>query len=199
MKKLILASNNAHKIKEFKQVLTDYEILSLNDIGYTNDIVEDGETFFDNALIKVKEIHDYLKEKNIKADVVADDSGLCVDALGGAPGVYSARYAGGHGNNEQNRAKLLKELENEENRDAHFTCCLVYMYASGEYFSVEGNTYGEILKEEKGDKSFGYDCLFFSSDLQTSFGEASSEAKNSVSHRGRAIAKLLAILQNDKR
>lgn len=197
MKKLILASNNDHKIKEFKEVLTDYEILSLKDIGYENDIVENGETFFDNALIKVKEIHKFLKNKNIIADIVADDSGLCVDALGGAPGVYSARFAGEHGNNEQNRAKLLKELENEENRKAHFTCCLVYMYSSGEYVSIEGNTYGKILREERGDKSFGYDCLFLSDDLNISFGEASSEEKNAVSHRGKAIKKLLKALKSE--
>ena len=196
MKKLILASNNKHKIKEFKEVLSDYEILSLNDIGYFNDIVEDGETFFDNALIKVKEIHNYLKEKNIEADVVADDSGLCVDYLNGAPGVYSARYAGEHGNEAKNRAKLLKELENVENRNAHFTCCLVYMYADGKYFSVEGRTEGEILTEEVGNNGFGYDCLFYSEDLQKSFGEATSEEKNIVSHRGRAIKNLRMALEN---
>ena len=111
MKKTILASNNKHKIKEFREIFTDCEILSLNDIWFLDDIVEDWETFFDNALIKCKAVHKFLKEKWIQASIMADDSWLCVNALNWAPGVFNARYAGWHWDNATNRAKLLKELE----------------------------------------------------------------------------------------
>ena len=120
MKKLILASNNKHKIKEFNEVLTDYEILSLNDIGFTEDIIEDGETFADNALIKCRAVSDYCKKNNYNYDIISDDSGLCCDALNGEPGIHSARYAGNH-NDQANRDKLRKELKDKD-RKAYFVC-----------------------------------------------------------------------------
>lgn len=187
---IVLASSNTHKIKEFKEMFKDANVLSLKDINFTEEIEETGETFFENSLIKAKTIHNYLKDKNIIASVIADDSGLCVDSLNGKPGVYSARYAGHHGNNQANRNKLLNELQDKENRNAHFTCCLVEYFPNGDYIHVEGNTYGSILKEETGDTSFGYDCLFYSNNLNKSFGEANEKEKNSVSHRGIAISKL---------
>ena len=189
MKKIVLASNNKHKIKEFRELFKDEEILSLNDIGFYEDIIEDGNTFMENSLIKAKTVSKFLKEKGISANVIADDSGLCVDALNGAPGVFSARYSGDH-NDENNRKKLLKELGNKDNRKAHFNCTLVELYPDGKFIVAEGKTYGEITTEEIGDKSFGYDCLFYSNELKKTFGEASAEEKNSVSHRGRAIEKL---------
>lgn len=191
MRTIILASSNEHKIKEFKEMFANDTILSLKDINYTDEIEETGQTFFENSLLKAKAIHEYLKIKNITASVIADDSGLCVNSLNGMPGVYSARYAGMHGNNVENRKKLLKELENKDNRSANFTCCLVEYFPNDDYIHVEATTEGYILKEETGDTSFGYDCLFYSNELKKCFGEATSDEKNSVSHRGRAIKKLI--------
>ena len=189
MEKIILASNNKHKIKEFREILTDYEILSLADIGFEEDIEETGATFEENALIKAKTIQEYIKEKGMDYIVISDDSGLCVDSLGGMPGVYSARYAGEHGNNVKNRAKLQTELEGKD-RTAYFICTIVVYYPNGEYKAFEGRTYGKITKEEIGSKDFGYDCIFYSDELNKTFGEATEEEKNSVSHRGRAIEKM---------
>ena len=189
-KKIILASNNAHKIEEIKDIFSEYEILSLKDIGFFEDIEENGKTFLDNAFIKAKTVHDYLKTKNIEAIVLADDSGLCVDALNGEPGVFSARYASNHGDSVENRKKLLHNLKNIKERTAHFVCILVKMYPNGEWVSAEGKTFGEITKEELGDKSFGYDCIFYSYDLNKTFGQATKDEKNSVSHRSRALSKI---------
>lgn len=187
---IVLASNNIHKLKEFKEILKEYNIITLKDIGYLEDIEETGETFEENALIKAKTIHNYLEEKGKKYIVVADDSGLCVDSLNGAPGVYSARYAGGHGNNQANRDKLRKELKDKD-KTAYFVCTIVAYYPNGKYKTFVGKTYGEIIDEELGKKDFGYDCIFYSKDLKKTFGEASEEEKNSVSHRARAIKEML--------
>jgi len=108
MKTIVLATNNKHKLKEFREILKDYNIITLNDIEYFDDIEETGETFEDNALIKAETIHKYLKEKDLEYIVISDDSGLCVDSLNGAPGIYSSRYAGVHGNIQANRDKLQK-------------------------------------------------------------------------------------------
>ncbi len=191
MDKIVLASNNSHKIKEFKAIIKNKEILTLNDIGFYEEIEETGSTFLENALIKAKVVSTYLINSGLKYDVIADDSGLCVNSLNGEPGVYSARYAGEHGNTDNNRKKLLEKLEDKEDRSAFFVCCIVLYHPDGEYDFVEGKTYGRITKQEVGNKDFGYDCLFLSDDLGKTFGEASSEEKNDVSHRGRAI-KLLA-------
>lgn len=189
MKKLVLASNNQHKIKEFKEMLSNYEILSLKDIGFLDDIVEDGDTFLDNSLIKAKAISNYLKDNDLNYDVIADDSGLCCEALDGKPGVYSARYAGNH-DDQANRNKLIKELDGKD-KTAYFVCCIVLYHIDGSYSSYEGRTYGKIIDEERGSTDFGYDCIFLSDDLNKTFGEASSDEKNSVSHRSRAINKLM--------
>ena len=191
MKKLILASNNKHKIKEFKKIFVDTQILSLNDIWYTTDIIEDGETFLDNALIKCSTVHRFLKEKWIEANIIADDSWLCVNALDGEPWVYSARYAWWHWDNVANRLKLLENLRWKNNRSAYFLCCVVEMFPNWDYIYSEWKTYWTILEEETWDKSFWYDCLFFSDDLQKSFWQATDEEKNKVSHRWRAIANLI--------
>lgn len=190
MKTIVLASNNKHKVKEFKEILEDYNIITLNDINYFDEIEETGETFEENALIKAETIHNYLKEKGLDYIVVSDDSGLCVDSLDGEPGVYSGRYSGIHGDCKANREKLQKELEGKD-RSAYFICKIIVYYSNGEYKSFEGKTYGEITKEEYGTKDFCYDCIFYSKDLNKTFGEASEEEKNSVSHRGRAIREML--------
>ena len=189
MAKIVFASNNEHKIKEFSKMFND-TVISLQDIGFEGDIEEKGETFFENAFIKAKTIHDFLKSKNLNYVVIADDSGLCVNALGGEPGAYSARYHQDH-NPKANRKKLLEELKNKEDRSAYFECCLVKYYPDGTYVSSVGRSEGYILEEEEGDTSFGYDCIFFSNELNKSFGVASSEEKNRVSHRGRAVSNLL--------
>ena len=151
---------------------------------------QDGTTFAENALIKARAACAALGEM-----VIADDSGLCVDALGGAPGVYSARYCGYHGNDEENRKVLLKNMEGITNRRAHFTSAIALVCPDGNELVAEGHTYGEILHEETGDGGFGYDCLFFNEDLQKSFGVATAEEKNSVSHRFRALQKMWKMWQ----
>ena len=192
MQTIVLASNNKHKIKEFKEMIPHYEILSLNDIGFLEDIEENGKTFEENAKIKANTIQKYLKKLGKDYLVIADDSGLCCKALNNAPGVFSARYAGDH-NDQSNRDKLRKDLQGKK-KDAFFVCCLVLCYPDGETKTFEGTTEGVILEEEKGSKEFGYDCIFYSNDLGKTFGEASSEEKNSVSHRKRAIEKLIQVL-----
>lgn len=187
---IVLASNNQHKLKEFRRILTDYTIITLHDIEFDREIEETGETFEENALIKAKAIHDYLTEKGLDYIVVAEDSGLCVDALNGEPGIYSARYAGGHGDDQKNREKLQKELEGKK-RDAYFVCTIMVYYPNGEHKTFVGKTFGKITECELGKKGFGYDCIFYSNDLKKTFGEATEEEKNSVSHRGRAIQEMM--------
>ena len=188
MKKIVLASNNVHKVKEIKEILNNYDILTMNDISFYDDIVEDGETFLDNALIKAKAISKYIKEKGLNYDVIADDSGLCCNGLDGDPGVYSARYAGNH-DDKANRNKIIEELKDKD-KSAYFVCCMVLYHPDDTYSSYEGTTSGIIISEERGKTDFGYDCIFLSDDLGVTFGEASDDDKNNVSHRKRALEKL---------
>lgn len=196
MKKIVLASSNAHKIQEIRDMLKGYEIVSLQDIGFMGDIAETGETMEANARIKALAVADYCKEKGLDYAVMADDSGLCVNALGGAPGVHSARYAEDH-NDEANRQKLLAELSGRFDRNANYECVICYVDGSSIRTFV-GRTYGEITTEKLGDESFCYDCLFYSAELKKTFGQATEAEKNSVSHRGRAVEKLKAYLQNSQ-
>jgi len=189
MKKIVLASNNRHKINEVKEIFDDIEILTLSDIGYDEEIEETGLTFFANALIKAQTVSKYLKENGLNYDVLADDSGLCCEALDLAPGIYSARYAGEHGDSQANRDKLLVELK-DKNRKAYFLCTIVLYRIDDSYITKEGRTYGKIINEERGNKDFGYDCIFLSDDLGKTFGEATSVEKNKVSHRYRALEQL---------
>ena len=188
MKKIVLASNNVHKVKEIKEILNNYDILTMNDISFYDDIVEDGETFLDNALIKAKAISIYIRENGLNYDVIADDSGLCCNGLDGDPGVYSARYAGNH-DDKANRNKIIEELKDKD-KSAYFVCCMVLYHPDDTYSSYEGTTSGIIISEERGKTDFGYDCIFLSDDLGVTFGEASDEDKNNVSHRKRALEKL---------
>ena len=195
MNNIIVASNNKHKLEEIKTILNDYNLLTLNDINFHEDIVEDGSTFEENALIKVNTIREYItgtdKENYI---VIADDSGLAVDALNGAPGIYSARYSGL--GDESNRQLLLKEMKGITNRNAHFYCCMAISLPNGTNHTVVGRTYGTITEEKTGDDSFGYDCLFLSKDLNKTFGEATAEEKNSVSHRYYALLEVKKYLDS---
>lgn len=181
--KIVVASGNAHKIDEIKAIFRGVELITMRDAGFTGDVEETGSTFKENALIKAQAVFNALR-----LPVLADDSGLCVDALGGAPGVYSARFSGG--SSADNRALLLKRLENVSHRSAYFACSVCYIGENGKPLFGEGFTRGRILFEEIGDKGFGYDSLFYSDDLQKSFGEATEEEKNSVSHRYRALCDL---------
>ena len=191
MQKLVLASANKHKIAEFKQVFKGYEIVPMSEYGYTEDIEENGKTFLENAIIKAKAVSLFLREKGIEIPVIADDSGLCVNSLNGEPGIYSARYAGGHDNKEANRALLIKKLANKKDKSAYFNCTIVMYMPNDDCIFTEGKTEGTIIDEERGDTSFGYDCIFLSNDLGKTFGEATSKEKNAVSHRGRAIKNIL--------
>ncbi len=197
MEKIILASNNAHKIKEFKEIFKTYEIVPMKEIGFTEEIIENGTTFEENSKIKTTAISNFLKRNNLNYMVMADDSGLCVDALNGDPGVYSARY-GGSPSDQDHRDLLLKNLEGKLNRDAKFVCVITLQKPTGETVVGYGEVPGTILTKETGDTSFGYDCLFHSTELNKCFGVATAEEKNSVSHRGRAIADLLNKLNMSK-
>lgn len=190
MEKIVLATNNKHKLKEFREILSNYEVLSLNDIDFHEDIIEDGNSFVENAFIKTDSVSKFLKDKGLNYTIIADDSGLCVDSLDGKPGIYSARYAGDGHNDQANRDKLLKELSGKD-RSAYFICVIAVLYPNGVKKSFEGRVDGYITEEEIGDKSFGYDCIFYSNELNKTFGEANDLEKNNVSHRGRAIEKML--------
>jgi XTP/dITP diphosphohydrolase len=189
-KKMVVASGNAHKIAEISAIFPDFEVVSQKSMGFDADVEETGSTFAENALIKARAC-----AKALQCPAVADDSGICVDALGGAPGVYSARYAGEHGNDKANRDLLIKNLTGVADRKAHFTSAIALAYPDGREVVVEGHTYGVIIDEERGAGGFGYDCLFLSDDLNKTFGEATAEEKNAVSHRYRALQKLRAKLE----
>ncbi|MBR2969084.1 MAG: RdgB/HAM1 family non-canonical purine NTP pyrophosphatase [Clostridia bacterium] len=187
MEKLVVATSNVGKLKEFKEMLGDkYAVISMAEAGFVGDVDETGETFYDNALLKAQTV-----SRALGVAALADDSGLEVACLGGAPGVYSARYSGEPCDNARNRALLLENMKGAEDRSARFVSCIVLYKPSGEVVSALGTVEGEILKEEQGNNGFGYDCLFFSTDLNKCFGVATDEEKNSVSHRGRALRALL--------
>ena len=189
--KIVLASRNRKKIAEMHTLLhelggvfANVEILSLDDIGYEGDIQEDGTTFAENALIKASVPASY------GFIGIADDSGLAVDALGGAPGVYSARYAGEPCNDENNNKKLLSELENtpDKERTGRYVCAIACVFPDGRSFTVEGYCKGLLLREYRGEGGFGYDPLFLYPEYNKTFAEIPLSQKNKVSHRARAIA-----------
>ncbi|NLZ47962.1 MAG: XTP/dITP diphosphatase [Clostridiales bacterium] len=193
MKKLLVASNNQHKIKEIKEILRDIpvEILGLKEAGIDIDVEENGNTFMENAYIKAKAIYDLLDNKEDYL-VMSDDSGLAVDALNGAPGVYSARFAGEHGNSKKNNEKLLSMLEGIEfeKRTARFICAIVLLYGGEQALKVVGEVEGYITDKEYGKDGFGYDPLFYTKEFNKTFAELTAEEKNSISHRGRALEQL---------
>lgn len=199
MKKIVLASNNSKKIKEIKDILNglEYEVYSLNDMDINIDVEEDGITFEENSKKKATEIYLYLKKRGEDNFLVlADDSGLEVDSLNGAPGVYSARYAGEHGNDYKNNIKLLEEMKNfkGDDRKARFVCVISLVDENGDIKVVRGEAEGYIIEELKTEGGFGYDPLFFYEGFNKTFGEASAEEKNAISHRGNALKKLKEIL-----
>ena len=190
--RLVLASNNFGKLKELKVLLGDrYDVRSMREMGVDAEIEENGETFEENALIKARAL-----TKICGCAALADDSGLVVDALGGRPGVHSARYCGVHGDDEANNQLLLKELEDvSEPRTARYACAIALCRPGRAELVSFGTCEGEILREYRGEGGFGYDPLFFSADLHNTFAEASAEDKNRVSHRARAIEEMLRLLE----
>ena len=199
MIRIVLASRNKKKINELRTLLweelgKEAIVLSLDDIGYQGDIVENGRTFEENAITKA----------SVPAELgyigIADDSGLCVDALKGAPGVYSARYSGG--DDEDNNDLLLKELDGKENRKAKYVCTMACVFPDHKKdFVVRGECYGKILTERQGKGGFGYDPLFYYEPFGKTFAEIELSKKNEVSHRGVAIKqfvkRLKQVLQDD--
>jgi XTP/dITP diphosphohydrolase len=188
---IVLATRNKNKVKEFREILKDFhiELKSLDDFGPIPEAIEDGETFDDNAY---KKAHHTAKILGLPA--IADDSGLVVDVLDGAPGVYSARYAGQDATDDKNCEKLLQELSGKENRKAHFQCVISIAVPSGPALTYEGSCDGIILNEKRGNSGFGYDPLFYFEEFGKTFAELTMAEKNTVSHRGKALNDLKAEL-----
>ncbi len=193
-KRLVVATGNAHKLREIAEIFTDFEVLSQKEMGFCEEVEETGKTFAENALIKARAAANALG-----CIALADDSGLCVDALGGEPGIYSARYAGGHGSDKANRDLLLQNMENVTDRTAYFISAIALVYPNGKELVAEGRTYGKVLYEEQGEGGFGYDCIFESDDLKKSFGLATAEEKNAVSHRFRGLQAMLKLWQAEEK
>lgn len=190
MKKLVFATNNAHKLEEIRAILGDkVEILSLNDIDCHADIPETADTLQGNAALKAQYIYE-----NYGLDCFADDTGLEVEVLNGAPGIYSARYAGGEGHDsEANMKKLLSEMQNKDNRRARFRTVICLIEGGKEHF-FEGIVNGSIIRERKGGAGFGYDPVFMPDGYSETFAEMGNDEKNKISHRARAVQKLCEYL-----
>jgi len=187
--KIVFATNNQHKIKEVQNLLSDsIQLLSLSDIGCHEEIEETGTTLQENAIIKANYI-----TQNYGYDCFADDTGLEVAILNGKPGVYSARYAGEENNAENNMQKLLTELDNQTNRKAQFKTIVALNLKNAQYL-FEGICKGEILTKKQGEKGFGYDPIFKPTNFNISFAEMSLSEKGKISHRGKAIKKLIEFL-----
>lgn len=193
VKEIIIATNNPGKAKEFVTLFPDYEVKTLLDFPDAPDIEETGETFEENALLKAKGISEYFGKT-----VIADDSGLVIDALDGRPGVYSARYAGEHKNDADNIKKVLEELQNvpSEKRTARFQCTLCLVSEGRNPIFFNGTCEGTILTEPRGTNGFGYDPIFYVPELGKTMAELTSEEKNKISHRGNAIRKLAEWVSN---
>lgn len=184
---LVIATKNENKLAEFREILKDskFEIKSLADFGPIPEVIEDCATFDDNAYKKA-----YHTARVLGLPAIADDSGLVVDALGGSPGVYSARYAGENATDAENCVKLLQDLNGKKDRKAHFCCVLSIAVPSGPALTYEGRCDGIIINEPKGSSGFGYDPLFYHEEHGKTFAELSMQEKNKVSHRGRALSEV---------
>ena len=190
MKELVFATHNAHKLEELRAILKEYKILGLNDINCHEEIIEDSDTLDGNAKIKANYVTD-----NYSIDCFADDTGLEVDALNGAPGVYSARYAGEACSYQDNVNKLLEALKNVENRKARFRT-VIALNLNGKQYTFEGKVEGVITKEQHGEKGFGYDPIFLPDGFEQTFAEMPMDVKNTISHRGKATQKLVEFLNS---
>lgn len=189
--KLIIASNNAHKVYEIKKILGSKfdEILSIREAGVEHETVEDGSTFMENSLKKAREI-----SAITGCAALADDSGICAHALGGAPGIYSARFAGeykGQESDDRNNALLLERLADKDDKSAHYTCAMSLVYPDGREVLAEGYMYGSIIDTPRGTRGFGYDPIFVPDGESRTVAEMTDEEKNLISHRANALALLL--------
>lgn len=194
MESMIIATKNEGKVCEFKEILGNrFNFLSLNDFPHLPDIIETGDTFATNSYMKA-----LFTARASGVPAIADDSGICVDSIGGAPGVYSARYAGDGATDGENILKLLNSIPPDTNRSAKFETVITIALPTGQSLSYTGECRGLIERKEKGSNGFGYDPIFYSLDLGMTFGEATKEQKNKVSHRSRALAKLLSDDKLDK-
>ena len=190
--KIIAATNNEGKVKEIKAILGELgiDVISQKEAGINIDVEETGATFAENAFLKAKAVYDIAK-----IPAIADDSGLCVDYLNGAPGIYSARYAGENATDSERIIKLLNDIKEDTVRSAHFTSAVSFVITNEEVYNAEGIVEGHILNSPDGNGGFGYDPIFFCDELNKSFGSASAEEKNKVSHRYRALMNLKNILE----
>lgn len=186
--KLIIASGNAGKIREIREILQGKfdEIISMKEAGIDHETVEDGDSFAANAEKKAREIMELSG-----CAALADDSGICVDALDGGPGIYSARFAGVHGDDDANNRLLLQKLDGREDRGAHYACAVCLVYPDGRKVEAEGKLCGTITTQPSGNGGFGYDPYFFLPEAGCTVACLSDEEKNRISHRGRALRALL--------
>ena len=190
---IVLASHNKKKISELQTLISeaglDLNVLSLTDVGFFDEIEENGSTFEENAMIKATAVR--------RADTVfvSDDSGLCVDALDGAPGIYSARFSGEGANDERNNLFLLEKLKDKQDRGAKFVSVVACVLPDGRSFTVRGECRGVIIDSPRGDGGFGYDPLFYIPELGKTFAELAPDEKNAISHRGRAMREFIRVLR----
>ncbi len=192
MTTIIFATNNKNKLRELRSIFPNVSILSLNELGYEKEIIEDGKTFEENALIKARQV-----SLDLNMTVVAEDSGLEVDALGGAPGIYSARYAGLDKDDEANNQLLLKNLVGVENRTARYVCAICVYHPDGEYKIFKETCCGIIIDQRRGSGGFGYDPYFYIPMFGKTFAEVPLEMKNTISHRSKAFNKLKEVCNED--
>lgn len=192
---MIFASNNAHKLSEVRSILSPRPVLSLSDIGFAEEIEETGATLEANSLIKAQTVVNWLAKKGQEEWVFADDTGLEIEALGGEPGVRTARWAGEPACDANNRKKALEELKGQSNRRARFRTVITLMKGE-EMYQVEGIVNGRIETEERGDHGFGYDPLFVPEGYEETFAQLPETVKNSISHRARALQALLVKLNS---
>ena len=191
MEQIVLATGNKGKIREFSEAFSHLSIdcIPVKEVVTIEEPEETGTTFMENALLKA---HYYAKATN--RPCLADDSGITVDALNGAPGVYSARYAGHHGDDQANNEKLIRELQGKSDRTGHYVCALALVYPDGREVTAEGYCDGLVQDEPKGDNGFGYDPLFFVPKKDKTFAQMTTDEKNEISHRGNVVRELLKVL-----
>ena len=193
MKTIVIATNNQNKVREIKSLFNSQQIefKTLKDLNYTKEIVENGKTFAENAYIKA-----YQVAQDLNCVAISDDSGLEVEALNGAPGIYSARYAGGH-DDEKNNELLIKNLQGVDNRRARYVCAICVCQPNGIHKIVEGYCNGIIVDRPKGKNGFGYDPYFYVEEFNKTMAEVDLEKKNTISHRAKALKKLMEVCNED--
>lgn len=190
--KFVIATNNPGKLREFLDILEEFghKAISLKELGVEKEVEETGQTFCENAFIKASAVANWTG-----LPAIADDSGLMVEALGGEPGVYSARYCGYHGDDDANNRKLLEKMDGITDRRAKFVSAVCAVYPDGRVLEAEGECAGEILSAPKGDGGFGYDPLFYVPELGKTFAQMDKNEKNKVSHRKKALMELKKLLE----